>query len=103
MEKLHRQNLIIVWCSIIALSLVSLMGYGFTVLAIRGIAILVVAGIISTIGCYLSIDDVKKVLIIVFPLLSLPQGSSARKSVSRTRLVFLPGSGAAFSFSQTRP
>lgn len=43
------------------------MGYGFTVLAIRGIAILVVAGIISTIGCYLSIDDVKKVLIIVFP------------------------------------
>ena len=67
MEKLHKQNLIIVWCSIIALSLVSLMGYGFTVLAIRGIAILVVAGIISTIGCYLSIDDVKKVLIIVFP------------------------------------
>ena len=67
MEKLHRQNLVIVWCSIIALSLVSLMGYGFTVLAIRGIAILVVAGIISTIGCYLSIDDVKKVLIIVFP------------------------------------
>ena len=43
------------------------MGYGFTVLTIRGIAILVVAGIISTIGCYLSIDDVKKVLIIVFP------------------------------------
>ena len=35
MEKLHKQNLIIVWCSIIALSLVSLMGYGFTVLAIR--------------------------------------------------------------------
>ena len=67
MEKLHKQNLIIVWCSIIALSLVSLMGYGFTVLAIRGIAILVVAGIISTIGCYLSIGDVKKVLIIVFP------------------------------------
>lgn len=25
MEKLHRQNLVIVWCSIIALSLVSLM------------------------------------------------------------------------------
>ena len=67
MEKLHKQNLIIVWCSIIALSLVSLMGYGFTVLAIRGIAILVVAGIISTIGCYLPIDDAKKVLILVFP------------------------------------
>ena len=63
MEKLHKRNLIIVWCSVVALSLVSLMGYGFTVLAIRGIAILVVAGIISTIGCYLSIDDVKKVLI----------------------------------------
>ena len=59
--------MIIVWCSVVALSLVSLMGYGFTVLAIRGIAILVVAGIISTIGCYLSIDDVKKVLILVFP------------------------------------
>ena len=43
------------------------MGYGFTVLAIRGIASLVVAGIISTIGCYLSIDDAKKVLILVFP------------------------------------
>ena len=57
MEKLHKRNLIIVWCSVVALSLVSLMGYGFTVLAIRGIAILVVAGIISTIGCYLSIDD----------------------------------------------
>lgn len=67
MEKLHKRNLIIVWCSVVALSLVSLMGYGFTVLAIRGIAILVVAGIISTIGCYLPIDDVKKVLIIVFP------------------------------------
>ena len=67
MEKLHKQNLIIVWCSVIALSLVSLMGYGFTVLAIRGIAILVVAGIISTIGCYLPIDDAKKVLILVFP------------------------------------
>ena len=67
MEKLHKRNLIIVWCSVVALSLVSLMGYGFTVLAIRGIAILVVAGIISTIGCYLSIDDVKKVLILVFP------------------------------------
>lgn len=52
---------------VVALSLVSLMGYGFTVLAIRGIAILVVAGIISTIGCYLSIDDAKKVLILVFP------------------------------------
>ena len=36
-------------------------------LAIRGIAILVVAGIISTIGCYLPIDDAKKVLILVFP------------------------------------
>ena len=42
MEKLHKRNLIIVWCSVVALSLVSLMGYGFTVLAIRGIAILVV-------------------------------------------------------------
>ena len=67
MEKLHKRNLIIVWCSVVALSLVSLMGYGFTVLAIRGIVILVVAGIISTIGCYLSIDDAKKVLILVFP------------------------------------
>ncbi len=67
MEKLHKRNLIIVWCSVVALSLVSLMGYGFTVLAIRGIAILVVAGIISTIGCYLPIDDAKKVLILVFP------------------------------------
>ena len=37
MEKLHKRNLIIVWCSVVALSLVSLMGYGFTVLAIRGI------------------------------------------------------------------
>ena len=61
MEKLHKRNLIIVWGSVVALSLVSLMGYGFTVLAIRGIAILVVAGIISTIGCYLPIDDAKKV------------------------------------------
>lgn len=30
-------------------------------------------------------------------------GSSARKMDSRTRLFFLPGSGAVFSFSQTRP
>ena len=36
-------------------------------------------------------------------LLSLPQGSSARKMGSRTRLFFLPGSGAVFSSSQTRP
>lgn len=36
-------------------------------------------------------------------LLSLALGSSARKMDSRTRLFFLPGSSAVFSFSQTRP
>lgn len=67
MDKLHKQNLIIVWCSVVALSLVSLMGYGATAMAFKGICIVVLAGVISSVGYFLPVDDAKKALIIVFP------------------------------------
>lgn len=67
MKKLHTQNLIIIWCSIVALSLVSILGYGFSLAALKGIGILVAAGIISTIGYFSPLPDAKKALLLVFP------------------------------------
>ena len=34
MKKLHKQNLIITWCSILALIMVSVLGFGLSVMAI---------------------------------------------------------------------
>ena len=51
MKKLHKQNLIITWCSILALSMVSVLGFGLSVMALKGSIVVIVCGIISTI-CY---------------------------------------------------
>ncbi len=67
MKQLHKKHLIIIWCSVIALSLLSLSGLGATLNGLLGITTLVGAGIISTIGYVAPLDDVKKALLLVFP------------------------------------
>ena len=67
MKKLHRQNLIIIWCSVVALTLVSVFGYGFSFLALKASLILIVSGIISTVGYLSPLPDAKKALVLVFP------------------------------------
>ena len=67
MKKLHQQNLIIIWCSVVALSLVSVFGYGMTAMALKGSMIVIVSGIISTIGYFLPISDSRKALILALP------------------------------------
>jgi methyl-accepting chemotaxis protein len=67
MKKLHQQNLIIIWCSVVSLSLVSVFGYGLTAMALKGSMIVIVSGIISTIGYFLPISDSRKALILAPP------------------------------------
>lgn len=67
MKKLHTQNLIIIWCSVFALSMVSLMGFGISLMALKGSSVVIISGIISTIGYFLHIPDDKKALLLVFP------------------------------------
>ena len=67
MKKLHQQNLIIIWCSVVSLSLVSVFGYGMTAMALKGSMIVIVSGIISTIGYFLPISDSRKALILALP------------------------------------
>ena len=67
MKKLHKQNLIITWCSILALIMVSVLGFGLPVMALKGSIVVIVCGIISTIGYFLPLPDDKKVLMLVFP------------------------------------
>ena len=67
MKQLHKKHLIIIWCSVIALSLLSLFGLGATLNGLLGITTLVGAGIVSTIGYVAPLDDVKKALLLVFP------------------------------------
>lgn len=67
MKKLHKNHLIIIWCSVIALSLLSLFGLGATLNGLLGISTMVGAGIISTIGYIAPLNDVKKALFLVFP------------------------------------
>ena len=67
MKQLHKKHLIIIWCSVIALSLLSLSGLGATLNGLLGISTMVGAGIISTIGYVAPLDDVKKALLLIFP------------------------------------
>ena len=62
MKKLHKQNLIITWCSVLALSMVSVLGFGLSVMALKGSIVVIVCGIISTIGYFLPLPDDKKIL-----------------------------------------
>ena len=41
MKKLHKHNLIITWCSVLALSLVSVLGYGLSMMALKGSLIVI--------------------------------------------------------------
>lgn len=68
MEKLlHKQNFIIIWISVILLSLISVVGYGVTFAALKGCMIVIIAGIISTIAYIAPISDNKKALFIILP------------------------------------
>ena len=67
MKQLHKKHLIIIWCSVIALSLLSLFGLGATLNGLLGISTMVGAGVISTIGYIAPLDDVKKALLLIFP------------------------------------
>ena len=67
MKQLHKKHLIIIWCSVIALSLLSLSGLGATLKGLLGISTMVGAGIISTIGYVAPLDDVKEALLLIFP------------------------------------
>ena len=63
MKKLHKHNLIITWCSVLALSLVSVLGYGLSMVALKGSLIVIVSGIISTVGYFSPLPDDKKAFI----------------------------------------
>lgn len=65
MKKIHKQNLMVVWISVIALCLISFVGYKNEVTkALIGNIIVIAAGIISLIAYKLNISDNKKALII---------------------------------------
>ncbi|BBF43442.1 methyl-accepting chemotaxis protein [Lachnospiraceae bacterium KM106-2] len=65
MENVHKRNLIIIWGCILALATTTIGGYGLCPVAYKGIATLVVTGIICSIIYKLSIDDTKKALTLV--------------------------------------
>ena len=67
MKKLHKHNLIIIWCSIVALALLSIVGYGFSSKGVIGVLTVVIAGIISTIGYFSPLNDTYKALVLIFP------------------------------------
>lgn len=67
MKKLHKHNLIITWCSVLALSLVSVLGYGLSMMALKGSLVVIVSGIVSTVGYFSPLPDDKKALLLVFP------------------------------------
>ena len=66
-QKLHKQNIIVVWISVVALCMVSFIGFKDITKAMSGNIILIVAGIISLIGYFLKISDNKKALFIILP------------------------------------
>lgn len=67
MKKLHKHNLTIIWCSIVALALLSIVGYGFSSKGVIGVLTVVIAGIISTIGYFSPLNDTYKALVLIFP------------------------------------
>ena len=67
MKKLHRNNLIIIWCSVIALAILSFICFGFSTSGIMVVLTVIIAGIISTIGYFSPLSDTKKALLLIFP------------------------------------
>lgn len=71
MEKIHKQNHIIIMVGVVLLGLMSLLGYGVTLNGLIGMGILLVSGIISTISRFAIKDDLIKALCItIFPSLA---------------------------------
>lgn len=67
-KKIHKINFVLIWISIAALSLTSLLGYGLSDKGIISICCLVTAGIISSIGYFIkNISDDVKALVLIFP------------------------------------
>ena len=67
MKKLHKNNLIIIWCSIVALCILSLVGFGFSTKGISGMLTVLIAGVISTIGYAAPLNETQKALMLIFP------------------------------------
>ena len=67
MKKLHKHNLIIIWCSVLALALLALIGFGFSTRGIMGLVTVLCAGILSTTGYFLNLRDDYKALFLIFP------------------------------------
>lgn len=66
-KLLHKQNFIVIWISVVLLSLISVVGYGLTAEALKGSLIVIGAGIISTIAYIAPISDNRKALFIILP------------------------------------
>lgn len=67
MQKVHKNNLIMIWCSVIALSAITLIDFGFTIKGFYGVSSLVGAGIVSTISYFLPLRDDLKGLLLILP------------------------------------
>ncbi len=67
MEKLHKNNLKIVWICILALAIFAVVGMGFTKICITELICITLAGCITTIGYNLKVKDSTKALMMVFP------------------------------------
>lgn len=63
MKKLHRNNLIIIWCCVAALAAFAVVGFGLSSTVLIEIVCVLVGGIISTIGYFLKVSDNAKALI----------------------------------------
>ncbi len=67
MKNLHKKNLIIIWCSVAILSLVSIFGYGMSLMCVKACLIVIASGVISTFAYFFAPTDAKKALFIALP------------------------------------
>lgn len=67
MKKLHKHNLIIIWCSVVALAALVVVGFGFSGIALSGILSVLLSGVLATISFFSRLDDNKKALCMIFP------------------------------------
>ena len=67
MERLHKQNYTIIMVGIVAMSVVTLLAFGFNQQGLLGVGVLLVCGIVATIGKRMKQNDVAKALCIIVP------------------------------------
>lgn len=65
MEKVHKGNLWVIVCCVVALSLTTVLSYGFSAKTARCVIVLIITLLITLIACFLKISDFAKALIIV--------------------------------------